>query len=118
MKFTQSEFKTALAIFEAKVLGTMNTSINQFAAGVAMRRMEPGIDAMLAPFAGEDGMIDSDNLRNLVDAGLKASGDKVVVEPKIPPELRLLGVSINQTTITRADFDEFFDKILPSVKPK
>lgn len=115
MKVSVSDFKSAVSLFESGIISQMKKSANKFAMGIALASAGKKIDSMIAPFVGDDGMVDCDKVREYVDAGLAASGGELVIEPQIDPALKFIGVGIANITITRAEFDEFFDKTIPSV---
>lgn len=117
MKVSTADFKNALTLFEAKVIESQATTMNKFALGVALARLNVGADRMLAPFLDENGMVDVDALRADVDAGMKASGGELEVVPQFDGGLRLLGLTIKNIKFTKDDFEEFFDKTIPSVSP-
>ena len=113
MKVSTSDFKNALTLFEAKIIESQDTTMNKFALGVALARLNNEADSMLAPFIDGNGMVDVDSLRADVDAGLKASGGELEVVPEFDPKLRLLGVTIKNIKFTAEDFKEFFDDTIP-----
>ena len=115
MKVTVNHFKAAVAQFEAGIVSQFKKNANQFAMGVAFGAAEKKIDAMVAPFVAEDGMVDCEAIRERIDAGLAASGGKLVIVPQIDTALRWLGIGIEDITITKAEFDAFFEKTIPEV---
>lgn len=115
MKVAVNQFKAAVAQFEAGIVSQFKKNANQFAMGVAFGAAEKKIDAMVAPFVTEDGMVDCDAIRERIDAGLAASGGKLVIVPQIDTALRWLGIGIEDITITKAEFDAFFEKTIPEV---
>lgn len=117
MKVSVADFKNALTLFEASIVESQSTSMNKFAMGVALSRLNGETDKMLASFLDANGMVDVDRLRAEVDAGMKASGGELEITPEIDPKLRLFGVTIKSVKFTKADFANFFDSILPSVSP-
>lgn len=117
MKVSVTDFKNALTLFEAKIVESQASTMNKFAIGVALARLNSGTDKMLAPFLDANGMVDVDKLRADVDAGMKASGGELDVTPKFDDALRLLGLSIKNIKFTKEDFAEFFNQTLPSVSP-
>ena len=117
MKVSVQDFKNALTLFEAKIVESQATTMNKFALGVALARLNDGTDKMLALFLDANGMVDVDRLRADVEAGMKASGGELEVVPQFDNALRLLGVTIKNIKFTKDDFAEFFDETLPSVSP-
>lgn len=117
MKVSIQDFKNALALFGAKVIESQSTTMNKFALGVALARLNNDADKMLAPFIDEKGMVEVDRLRADVEAGMKASGGELEVVPQFDPALRLLGLTIKNIKFTKADFKEFFEDTLPAVSP-
>lgn len=117
MKVSVQDFKNALTLFEAKVVESQATSMNKFALGVALARLNAGTDKMIASFVDANGMVDVDMLKADVDAGLKASGGELELTPKFADSLRLMGLTIKNIKFTKEDFEEFFTKTLPSVSP-
>ena len=114
MKVPASVFNAALAQFELGISRQFQQSINQFAMGAIFRKMQEDLDEALAAYVDKDGLVDCDALRAYVNAGLAASDGKVTFKPKIPKALLFLGVGIQDITITQAEWDEFFDKTIPS----
>ena len=118
MKVTTTDFKNALTLFEAKVIATQDTSMNKFAMGIALARLNNDADGMLAPFLDKNGMVDVDAIREAVDIGMKATGGaELDIVPEIDPKLRLFGVTIKKVTLTKEDFKDFFENIIPQVSP-
>lgn len=115
MKVSVSDFKSAVSLFESGIISQMKKSANKFAMGIALASAGKKIDSMIAPFVGDDGMVDCDKEREYVDAGLAASGGKLVIVPQIDTALRWLGIGIEDITITKAEFDAFFEKTIPEV---
>lgn len=114
MKVSVADFGNALALFEAELIGTFKTSIHKFVAGAAIAAGSKKIEAMLAPFVGEDGTVDADALRSVIDAGMKQCGG----EFEVPFSFGILGgLGLNPvvTRITKMDIDKFFDQTLPAV---
>ena len=116
MKVSIADFKNALTLFEAKIVDAQATSVNKFALGVALARLNADTDKMIAPFVDEKGMVDVDRLRADVDAGMKAAGGTLEIVPGFDPKLRLLGLTIKSLKFAKEDFDEFFAAI-PSISP-
>jgi hypothetical protein len=117
MKVSIADFKNALTMFEAKIVESQASTMNKFALGVALARLNGGTDKMLAPFTDANGMVDVDRLRADVDAGMKASGGELDITPQFDNALRMLGLSIKNIKFTKEDFAEFFNHTLPSVSP-
>lgn len=114
MKVAIQDFKSALALFEAELIGTMKTSLHKFLAGAALAASGNKIDEMIRPFVGEDGLVDVDALKNLADAGLKQCGG----EFEIPISFGVLGAfgaTPIKTRLSKIDFDKFFTQTLPAV---
>lgn len=114
MKVIIADFKNAVSLFEAGIISQFKKSANKFAMGIAFALADKKIDAMIEPFKTTDGMVDCGALREYIDAGLKASGGELVIEPQIDPALKFIGVGIGSITITQMEFDNFFDTILPA----
>lgn len=114
MKVSVADFKNALTLFEAGLIEQTKELTNKSALAMAFTKYAPKIDAAIADMA-KDGMVDVDELRTLIDAGIKGGGGKIVLKPEIPDLARLIGVSITDITITAAEAAEFFDSTLPSV---
>ena len=117
MKVSVTDFKNALTLFEAKVIESQATTMNKFAIGIALARLNVGTDEMIAPFLDTNGMVDIAKLRADIDAGLKASGGELDIVPQFDPKLRLFGLSIKNIKFTKEDFNDFFDNIIPQVSP-
>lgn len=114
MKISISEFKSAVASFEADIITQFKKNANKFAMGVAFGAAERRIDDMVKPFLDEDGNVDVDMMRERINTGLAASGGKLVIEPQIDTALRFLGIGIENITITQAEFDDFFERKIPA----
>ena len=117
MKVSVADFKNALTLFEAKVITSQTTTMNKFALGIALSRLNAGADKMIETFLDDGGMVDLAKLRADIDAGLKASGGELEVVPQFGPQLRLLGLTIKNIKFTKEDFEDFFDNIIPKVSP-
>ena len=117
MKVSVADFKNALTVFEAKIIESQKTTMDKFALGVALARLNNDTDAMLAPFTDDGGMVDVNKLRTDVEAGMKASGGELEIVPKFDPKLRLLGVTIKNIKFSADDFKEFFDDTIPRYSP-
>ena len=117
MKVSVADFKNALTLFEAKVITSQATTMNKFAIGVALARLNAGADKMIEPFLDANGMVDVSKLRADIDAGFEASGGELDIIPQFDTKLRLFGLSIKNIKFTKEDSDEFFDKIIPQVSP-
>ena len=116
MKVSKKDFKEALKHFETNVVATQNTKMDMFVMGVAFGRLNAKADAMIEDYLDEDGMVDAGKFRADIKNGMDAVGEDVLdVVPEISPELRKIGVTIKTIKITKDDFKDFFDNILPSV---
>lgn len=115
MRVTFNEFKSAIALFEAELIDTMNSSIQKFIVGAALAANGNKIDEMLAPFVEQNGEIDVDKVRYIIDAGMRQSGGKIEI-PINFGMLSSIGVNPITTTITKFDVDKFFRDTIPSVK--
>jgi hypothetical protein len=115
MKVSVQDFKNALTLFEAKVIDSQATTMNKFALGIALARLNGGTDKMLEDFIDANGMVDVDKLRADVEAGMKASGGELEIVPQFGDALRLMGLSIKSIKFSKDDFTEFFDETLPQV---
>ena len=116
MKVSTTDFKNAVLMFEAKLIDQSANLTNKSALAMAFTKFAPQIDAAIAESA-KDGMVDVGAIREIVDAGIKGGGGKIVLNPQFPSWASLLGVSIKDITITKADADEFFTQTIPSVSP-
>ena len=116
MKVSTTDFKNAVTMFEAALIEQTNDLTNKSALAMAFSKYAPKIDAAIVDMA-KDGMVDVDEFRALIDAGLKGGGGKIVLKPEIPSLARLIGVSIKDITITAAEADDFFTRIIPQVSP-
>jgi hypothetical protein len=116
MKVSTTDFKNAVLMFEAKLIEQSSNVTNKSALAMAFTKFAPQIDAAIAQSA-KDGMVDVDELRELVDAGIKGGGGQIVLKPQLPGWASLLGVSIKDITITADEADEFFTRTIPSVSP-
>ena len=116
MKVSAADFKNAVTMFEASIIEQTNDLTNKSALAMAFTKYAPKIDAAIVDMA-KDGMVDVDEFRALVDAGLKGGGGQIVLKPEIPTLARLIGVTIKDITITAAEAEEFFTKTIPQVSP-
>lgn len=86
MKVSIADFKNALTLFEAKIVESQATTMNKFALGVALARLNGGTDKMLAPFLDANGMVEVDRLRADVEAGMngqrRRAGDSSAVRQR------------------------------------
>ena len=118
MKISVKDFKDALKNFETNVVATQNTKMNKFVMGVAFGVFNAKADGMVKSFLDANGMVEVDALRSAVEAGMDAVGDGVLdIVPEISPDLRFVGVTIKTIKITKDDFNDFFDNIIPQVSP-
>ena len=116
MKVSVQNFKEALKHFETNVIATQSTNMNKFVMGIALGRLNAKADAMIKQFLDANGMVDVDALRSDIESGMNAVGeDTLDIVPEINPDLRLVGVTIKTIKITREDFKDFFDNIIPAV---
>lgn len=116
MKVSIADFRNAVLVFEAKLIEQMESATNKSALAIAFTKFAPDINAAIAS-AATDGMVDVDAVKALVDAGVKGGGGSIVLKPRFPAWVSLLGVGIKDITITAAEAEEFFTKTLPSVSP-
>ena len=111
MKVSVVDFKKALALFEAEFISAVKPPFMQFLAGAVIAASGGKVDAMLKPYTDEQGLIDVDAIKGVVEAGLKHSGDNM----EVPLDFGVFGKS--GVKLSRADFDKFFTQTLPSVSP-
>ena len=111
MKVSVADFKKGLALFEAEFISNVKPGFMQFMAGAAIAASGKKIDAFLAPYTDDDGKVDVDAIKDIVEAGLKHGGDNM----EVPLDFGVFGKT--GVKITRADFNNFFSKTLPSVSP-
>ena len=116
MKVSVTDFKNAVLMFESKIISQATNETNQSALAIAFTKFAPQIDEAIAQSA-KDGIVDVDEVRALVDAGIKGGGGKIVLKPQFPSWVALIGVSIKDITITKEEADEFFNQTIPSVSP-
>jgi len=116
MKVSIPDFKNAVLLFEAGLIEQTKDATNKSALAMAFAKFAPQIDAAIADMS-KDGIVDVDAVRELIDAGLKGGGGKIVLKPEMPGWARLLGVTIQDITITAAEADEFFTKTVPQFSP-
>lgn len=114
MKVTLNEFKTAFALFQSEFISGMKTGLNKFIVGAVLAANERTIDAFLSRFSDEDGMVDVDAVKSIVDAGMKGCGG----EFELPINFGVLS-SIGATPVNVKfgldDVEKFFGKTLPAV---
>lgn len=111
MKVSVADFGKGLALFESELISGIKSSFFKFAAGAVLGSpaMKKKVDDFLGQFADADGMIDTDAVRAMVDAGMNACGGQF----KLSMDYGVFGRS--DTTITVADVEKFFAKTLPGV---
>ena len=114
MKISAVDFKNAVLMFEAGLIDGASSLTNKSALAIAFTKFTPQIDRAIASVA-TDGMVDVDAIKELVDAGIKGGGGKIVLAPQFPEWAPLLGVTIKDITITAAEAEEFFTKTIPQV---
>lgn len=114
MKISAVDFKNAMLMFEAGLIDSASTITNKSALAIVLKKFAPQIDKAIASIV-KDGMVDVDEIKALVEAGIKGGGGKIVLMPKFPDWLSLLGVTIKDITITAAEAEEFFTKTIPQV---
>ena len=103
-------------MFEAKQIELTSDLTNKSALAMAFTKYAKEVDSALAGMA-KDGMIDCDALREMIGAGIKGGGGKIVLKPEIPGWARMLGVSLKDIVITTEEAEEFFTKTIPQVSP-
>ena len=113
MKVSVADFKKAVALLEKKYIDGMVSNINKWAMMIGFRNRNPQIDSLVENSA-VDGMIDVDAIRGIVNEGMEKCGGKLVIPANVPALGVALGVDIKDLTITKAEADDFFDKIIPS----
>ena len=116
MKVTVQNFRNAVLMFEAKLIEQASSVTNKSALAMVFTKFAPKINDAIASLA-VDGMMDVDAIKELVDAGIKGGGGKIVLVPQLPDWVSLLGVTIKDITITAAEAEEFFTKTIPQVSP-
>lgn len=114
MKVSVADFKNAVLMFEGALVDGASSATNKSVLAIALTKFAPQIDNAIA-YVVKDGMVDIDEIKALVEAGIKGGGGKIVLMPKFPDWLSLLGVTIKDITITAAEVEEFFTKTIPQV---
>ena len=114
MNVSITDFKNALSLFFAEFIGTLDTPMQKFAAGFAYAANGAKIDSMLAQYTNENGIINTDVIRELVGAGMKQCGGSL----EVPVNFGLLGAfgaPPKTIRININDVDKFFTQTLPAV---
>ena len=114
MKVSVADFKNAVLMFEGALIDGASSVTNKSALAMAFTKFAPQINDAIASLV-KDGMVDVDAIKELMDAGIKGGGGKIVLMPKFPDWVSLLGVTIKDITITAAEAEEFFTKTIPQV---
>lgn len=114
MKVSVADFKNAVLMFEGALIEGASSATNKSVLAIVFTKFAPQIDKAIASLV-VDGMVDVDAIKELVDAGIKGGGGKIVLTPQFPDWVPLLGVTIKDITITAAEAEEFFTKTIPQV---
>lgn len=114
MKVRLEDFNSALALFETEFISGMKHNVQRFLAGAFFGAKSREINAMLAQLIGEDGLIDTDELKSWIDAGMKQCGGAFEV-PISFGVLAALGADPVIIKIDVSDIDKFFNQTLPAV---
>lgn len=107
MKVSVADFELHLMPFMKKIADTMPTSLHKWIGGAMIATSVGKIEGLLRSQADENGMVDTDKLQGLVNAGFTSSGGEVVI-PFGNDGLAAFGVKPVNIKIQKADADQFF----------
>lgn len=107
MKVSIDEFNTKLSAFLKEVSQTPRDQANRFLAAAALDLKAQEIRRGVGMLADADGMVDTDAVKHMIDAGFEASGGLIQV-PIGHPVLAFLKAQPEIVDITKADSDKFF----------
>lgn len=79
MRITIDEFASRVNQFINDFANTLEKSHHKFALGVALGLID--IKGIAAPLADEEGMVDTDKIKAVLNKGFEYAGDKLVVSP-------------------------------------
>ena len=114
MKVPIANFRTALVLFKAEFIGTMETKLNKFLLGLGMARYFRKLDAGLLAYVDKEGMVDVDALKQDIDSAMGDCGGDFELNIDFG-DLTLVGARPAKTIIRTADVEKFFTQTLPSV---
>ena len=107
MKVSFDDFKEKLTSFLEKFAKAPNEEINRFAAAVVLVRKAKEIESCLASVVDQDGKVDLDDVKKMIDAGFAASGGRlpILIKHRV---LQFFGAEPEKVTILKTDSDRFF----------
>lgn len=114
MNVTANELRNAMALFASEFIGTFKTTAQKFFGGVAYAGYKNQIDAMLANVSDENGIIDTEPLKAMIEEGMRQCGG----EFELPISFGFLGnfgVPPITVRIKLSDVEKFFNQTLPAV---
>lgn len=112
MKVKMIDMEEGALRFFREVIATMPTTGHKFLGGLMAGTQVNAVENALRGFADEDGNIDTDAMRKVIQAGFSASGDKVsftISDPRLSWLVKPVTV-----TITPQDLE----KTIASVEAK
>lgn len=110
MKVSVATLKSELVMFETKLIAQTNNLTNKSALAVIFKKFMPHIEKAISANT-VNGLVDVEEIKGLVEAGIEGGGGKIVLHPQLPAWTALLGVDIVDVTITREEAKEFFDNL-------
>ena len=110
MKIPMKDLEGHVVEFLRKVAETMPTSLHKWIAGAMIASSATRIQEVLGTFSDQDGMVDVDGLRKIVDEGFSASGGELVV-PVGGNSVPVFNLEPVRVKITKADADGLFASI-------
>ena len=114
MKVPIAIFRTALVMFKAEFIGTMETKLNKFLLGLGMARYFRKLDARLVDYVDKDGMVDVDIIKQDIDSAMSDCEGEFDLNIDFG-DFRALGAKPARTIIRTADVEKFFTQTLPAV---
>lgn len=109
MKVSVADFELHLMPFLKRIADTMPTSLHKWLGGAMIATSAGKIESFIQSRADQEGMVDLDDMRRLVDSGFAASGGEVTI-PFGSDSLTAFGVKPVNVKLTKADADRFFSE--------
>lgn len=114
MKVPIAIFRTALVMFKAEFISTMETKLNKFLLGFGLARYIRKFDVGLLDYVDKDGMVDVDIIKQDIDSAMSDCEGEFDLNIDFG-DFRALGAKPAKTIIRTADIEKFFSQTLPAV---
>lgn len=105
MKVSTGDFEIHLSAFLKEIASAMPSGIHKFGVGVLSVANARKIEEFLVSLSGDDGMIDLDRAKELIDGGFAATNGSLELNI---PGLPIIGLGSVNFKITKQDTDRFF----------